>query len=185
MKRHTLLLTIAGLLATLIGCNPVSTQLSGTTKVVSIRDDLAINLYFRNSPPLTVRLAGVVFPDEICDQSNCISREDAMAKVNEIHPLLDAQLTGKTIKYELNGRTNRLKSQATIYDADNDIALPLISNGYVMWCPGMGAPAGKSTMQEYGKAEQEAIAAKKGIWTKGAALSKPFFCKPVLSSNAR
>jgi endonuclease YncB( thermonuclease family) len=164
--------------------NPYSNvTASGKNKVVSIRDDLTINLEMKNSRPTSVRLAGIVMPDEACDLTDCIPAEDAAKKIRELKPLLEQTLVDRTVRWEMNGRTNRLKQQATIYDGDTDIGLQLLSGGFAMWCPGVGHPTGKSKSTDYARAEAEAFTAKRGIWA--TSFAKPSICKPAVTANAK
>lgn len=156
---------------------------SGKSKVVIIRDDLTISLKIKNGRPTMVRLAGIAMPDEACDHTNCIPVQEAAKKVDELKPLLERLLLGRSVRWEMNGRTSRLKQQATIYDGDKDIGLQLLSGGYAMWCPGVGNPRGMSKFKDYARAEEEAFAAKRGIWAN--AFAKPSICELVVTANVK
>ncbi|MCA3000352.1 MAG: hypothetical protein ING75_17325 [Rhodocyclaceae bacterium] len=74
---------------------------SGQTKVVSICDDLSLSMTIKNSRPTTVRLAGIVMPDESCDLADCISEQVATKKVQELKPLLGQWLVDNTVRWEI------------------------------------------------------------------------------------
>lgn len=160
-------------------------QLVGQTKVIEVKSDLTISLFMKNSPPVTVRLAGVAMPDEVCDSQDCIPALTASAHLDKIRPSLEKQLAGKEVRFESNGRTSRLKPQVTTYDAGADVAMAMLANGHTMWCPGIGSPAGKSKEVDYLRAEWEAIAAKRGIWSAGQSFTNPSHCKPIIAGDAK